>query len=195
MFLSVRSPSNKWDLLWFILCTVSSDECGCLPRGSFYLVLVSVAGHCRTCSFDLTRAESPPKPYNSSKCLPLALCAVLLAVPQIASSLRRHLYWQVQADTRVCSAGSPVSKQDPNLGCSGLLVTLGWWKPLSCCHSWEAGRACPRDSLVQLQELCSQLQKMQSYLTVCNVVSNSYIILKKTEVNLMLFTLIPQLYV
>lgn len=131
---------------------------------SFCLVLVSVAGHCRTCSFNLIRAESPPKPHDLSGCLPLPLCAVLVSVPQIAS-IRAHLYWQVQADTRVCFAGSLVSKQDPILGCSGLLVTLEWWKPLKHCHSWEAGRACllaPRDSLVQLQELCTQLQAWKS---------------------------------
>lgn len=140
-FLSARSPSSRWDLPWFILCTVSSDECGCLPRDSFYLVLVSVAGHCRTCSLNLVRAESPPRPYSLSECLPLPLCAALLSVPQIASSLRGHLYWQVQADTRVRFASSPVPKQDPILGCSGLLVTSEWWEHLRCCHSWEAGRA------------------------------------------------------
>lgn len=139
--LSARSPSSRWDLPWFILCTVSTDECGCLTRDSFYLVLVSVAGHCRTCSLNLVRAESPPRPYSLSECLPLPLCAVLLSAPQIASSLRGHLYWQVQADTRVCCASSPVSKQDPILGCSGILVTLGWWEHLRYCDSWEAGRA------------------------------------------------------
>lgn len=74
---SAKSSSSRWDLPWFILCTISSDVYGCLSGDSSYLVLVSVARHCRTCSFNLVRAESPPSLYDLSVsvCLsPTLLC-------------------------------------------------------------------------------------------------------------------------